>query len=138
MSQRSRKWILQRTAEWLGVALALGLCVAALYEPPPHPDPELLKNDQPVHERDPARAVLYQGRGIRLVKDGKLELALDQFHRAAAYDPLNISVPINIAYVLDKLGRYEEAIAELKTAEKIDPRNSMVYLNWGRYSRSPG
>ncbi len=107
------------------------LFVAALYEPAGKPDADLLKNDQPVSERDPARAVLYQGRGIQFVKDGKLELALDQFHRAAAYDPLNISVVINIAYVLDKLGRYQEAIDELQAAEKIDSHNTMVYLNWG-------
>ena len=123
--------IFARLAQCFGCALVLLCSVAALYEPPAHPDPDLLKNDEPIRERDPARAILCQGRGIQLAKDGKLELALDQFRRAAAYDPLNSSALINIAHVLDKLGRYEEAIAELKDAEKIDPRNSSVYLNWG-------
>src|SRR5271170_3254668 len=88
----SRTRMLQRAMTGIVGGLVLLLFVAALYEPPAKPDADLLKNDQPVGERDPGRAVLYQGRGIQLVKDGKLELALDQFHRAAAYDPLNISV----------------------------------------------
>jgi Flp pilus assembly protein TadD len=103
--------------------------MATVYEPSGRPAPSDLKDTQPVLESDPARAVLYQGRGIKLVSDGRLEPALDQFRRAAAFDPSNASVLINIAYVLDKLGRYEEAITQLKEAEKIDSRNSMIFLN---------
>jgi Flp pilus assembly protein TadD len=65
--------------------------MAAVYEPPGRPAPSDLKDSQPVLGNDPARAVLYQGRGVKLVRDGKLEPALDQFRRAAAFDPSNLS-----------------------------------------------
>ena len=118
-------------AGMLGCILIAWLTMAAVYEPPARSDPNVHQDNEPVPERDPARAVFYQERGVRLVGDGKLEPALDQFRRAAAFDPSNLSVLINIAYVLDKLGRYEEAITQLQEAEKIDPRNSMIFLNWG-------
>src|ERR1017187_1797716 len=118
-------------ARMLGCILVAWLTMAAVYEPPARSDPNVHKDNEPVPEHDLARAVVYQGRGIKLVSDGKLEPALDQFRRAAAFDPSNLNLLVNIAYVLDKLGRYEEAIAQLKEAEKIDPRNSMIFLNWG-------
>ena len=94
-------------------------------------DPNLLKSTEPLRERDPARAVLFQGRGIQFVNDGKCEAAAEQFRRAAAFDPGNASIYINLAYCLDKLGRYDQAIAELKRAQDLAPSNSMIYVHWG-------
>ena len=70
------------------------------------PDPGLFKHTEPVRERDPARAVVFQGRGNELVAAGKYEAAIEQFRRAAAYDPLNADPLVNMAFCLDKLSRY--------------------------------
>ena len=86
------------------------LSLAAVPPPPQSADPNLLRSAEPLRERDPARAVLFQGRGIQLVNDGKCEAAVEQFRRAAAFDPGNANIYINLAYCLDKLGRYDQAI----------------------------
>ena len=75
-------------ARAFGCVLIAWLTMAAVYEPPARPAPGDLKDTQPVLGNDPARAVVYQGRGIKLVNDGKLEAALDQFRRAAALDQI--------------------------------------------------
>src|SRR5229473_523850 len=47
--------------------------IAATTGPSTEPDPALHKDAPPIRQRDPARAALYQGRGIALVNAGKYE-----------------------------------------------------------------
>ena len=110
--------------------LLTGLSAAAVTGPV-ESDPALPTGTEPIRQRDPARAALYQGRGIELVSAGKFESALDQFRRALAFEPANVNALINAAYCLDRLGRYEEAIEELSRAEKLNPTNPMIFINWG-------
>src|SRR5262249_44138732 len=84
-----------------------------------------------LHARDPNRAAIFQGAGVKLVAESKFEEALEQFRRGAALDPDNSAMLINVAFCLDKLHRYDEAITELKRARQLDPGNALVYLNWG-------
>lgn len=107
------------------------ITVLAIAGSPSGTDPSLFRNTEAVRQRDPARAVLFQGRGIEFVKTGNCEAAVEQFRRASAYDPLNVNPLVNMAFCLDKLGRYEQAIEELQRADIIDPNNATVHLNLG-------
>ena len=44
-------------------------------------DPSLFRHTEPVRQRDPARAVVFQGRGIELVNAGKYEAAAVLFEK---------------------------------------------------------
>ena len=116
----------------LCTSVLLALCfVAATPQPALPPDSKLPAGPEPLRERDPARSILYTGRGNDLVAAGQFAAALEQFHRAIACDPLNANPLINEAYALDRLGRYELALAVIKRAQPLAPEDPTLYLNWG-------
>ena len=69
-----------RGARFLLLVLMLA-SLGATYTPPLPKDSAIFKGAEPVRERDPARAVLFQGRGIKLVEKGNCEPAIQQFRR---------------------------------------------------------
>ena len=76
--------------------------------------------------------MIYQGRGNKLVSGRQVPRpAVDQFRRAAAYDPLSPPTFINLGTPSTDSGAPREAIAELERARRLDPNNPMIYLNWG-------
>jgi len=77
-------------------------------------------------------------RGNDLVANGKLEDALQAFRTAESMDPVGLDTTYGLSYqtgwVLDRLGKYEEALAKFQNAEKNHPDwlgDFAIYYNEG-------
>ncbi len=57
--------------------------------------------------------------------------ALDEFYFARRMEPGNGQHAENIAYIQRRLGKFEEAVANLKTAQDYDPRSSRLTTELG-------
>ncbi len=62
--------------------------------------------------------------GVRLEQAGELDGALNKYREAVGLDPLNPVFKRNLALVLCRLGRWEEALVELKEVLEIDPADA--------------
>ncbi len=76
-------------------------------------------------------AMRFNREGAELVKQGKLEEAVEAFRQAVAEDSSDPVPRLNLAYSYDQLGMMEEAIASYKEAIQLDPRNLLAYNNLG-------
>lgn len=54
----------------------------------------------------------YNRKGASLIKEGRHDEALEVFEKALSIDPEHVGVTFNRAYVLQKMGRRDEALAE--------------------------
>jgi TolB-like protein/DNA-binding winged helix-turn-helix (wHTH) protein len=71
---------------------------------------------------------------------GHLQFALDwewaraekSFQRALELDPNNLDAHLNYALLLMALGRFPESLAEIRTAEQVDPLSHHVQAVFGR------
>ena len=62
--------------------------------------------------------------GVRLEQAGEFNGALVKYREAVGLDPLNPVFKRNLALVLCRLGRWEEAVVELKEVLEIDPADA--------------
>lgn len=61
------------------------------------------------------------------------EKALKTANEALKFIPNHASVYFNIANILGKKGRFEEAEIQFKLAMSKNPTDPMIYANLGRY-----
>ena len=76
-------------------------------------------------------AMEYNREGAELVKQGKMEEALEAFQKAVESDSNDAVARLNLAYTYDRQGQTEEAIAAYQEAIQLDPRNLLAYNNLG-------
>ncbi len=69
--------------------------------------------------------------GGHLIKEGRLEEALNEFRRAVEIDPNYVAAHRNLAYVYDRLGRTEEAAAAYRKGIELDPKDVVARNNLG-------
>jgi len=61
--------------------------------------------------------------GAQAVRDGNFKLALDNWTRAAAFNPRDCVARVNMASCLVKVGRYRAALVQAMAAARLDPRS---------------
>jgi tetratricopeptide (TPR) repeat protein len=76
-------------------------------------------------------AALLNARGVALLKDGKVEEALEEFQKAAEADPQSAVIQSNLAYAYDRQGRTDDAVAAYKKVLEIEPGNTVARNNLG-------
>jgi len=84
-------------------------------------------------ELDPLLAEAHEALGVVFARDGQWEQAEKSFRRAIELDPNRSSTYDDYAeWVLNVLGRTEEALQQLRVAEKLDPLSPEVHksLAW--------
>ena len=64
--------------------------------------------------------------GIRLEKSGDLRAALAKYRAALDLDPTGTGFQLNYGLALCRLGRWEDATAELREVLRLDPDNQMA------------
>ncbi|MGD9722822.1 MAG: tetratricopeptide repeat protein [Pirellulales bacterium] len=67
-----------------------------------------------------------------------LELALAMIQRAVAHDPKNMAYRDSLGWVLYRLGRYPEAVAELKAAAAADSPDGVILDHLAEASQKAG
>ncbi|MBP7382564.1 tetratricopeptide repeat protein [Myxococcota bacterium] len=68
--------------------------------------------------QSPTAEKFYQ-EGVDLARSKKMELALDKFQQAVAFEPGVYKYHLNLAYAYDELNRLPEALASYDTAMKL-------------------
>jgi tetratricopeptide (TPR) repeat protein len=76
-------------------------------------------------------AALLNARGVALLKDGKVEEALEELRKAAEADPKSAVIQSNLAYAYDRQGRTDDAVAAYKKVLEIEPANTVARNNLG-------
>jgi tetratricopeptide (TPR) repeat protein len=76
--------------------------------------PEALAAWNKAIELAPANLLLWNGRGVTYLRQGRLDDALANFERALAIDPRYALAKFNKAAVEEKLGRPADAVTSLK------------------------
>ena len=69
--------------------------------------------------------------GAELVKQDRLDEAVNEFQSAILADPRYAAAHLNLAFTYDRLGRADEAILAYKKAAELDPSNGTVLNNLG-------
>jgi tetratricopeptide (TPR) repeat protein len=116
-----------RAAIATGVLLILGLLSwqkAWSYE-----SDETLWND--TLALDPNSWVGYDNLGNALVREGKLNLAVEQYQKSMAINPTYAHTLSNLGTALSAIGRVDEAIVHYQKAIEIDPGNSIIHYDFG-------
>lgn len=90
-------------------------------------------DDEPADSERIARPSAAGQRNLAAInfEAGKLEQALDLYRRLVAETPDDAGLRTSLAGTLGALGRYDEALAEIKTALAADPLNIEAYHNRG-------
>lgn len=70
-------------------------------------------------------------RGVELLQEGKIDLAIAEFQKALNRDPDYVSARLNLAYILDRQGRIDDAIDQYRSAIERDPNNPIARSNLG-------
>jgi len=76
-------------------------------------------------------AALSNARGVALLKDGKIEEAVEELRKAAEADPKSAVIQSNLAYAYDRQGRTDDAVAAYRKALEIEPGNALARNNLG-------
>jgi superkiller protein 3 len=76
-------------------------------------------------------AAFLNARGVALLKDGKIEEALEELQKAAEADPKSAVIQSNLAYAYDRQGRTDDAVAAYKKVLDLDPANTIARNNLG-------
>ena len=82
-------------------------------------------------ELNPNYAEGHRARAIYLLTLRRNEDALTAIHRAQALSPLSPAIHADVAAALWRLGRYDEARAQLQRTLEIDPGSSRAYVELG-------
>ncbi len=81
-----------------------------------------------LHHRDQAaeealQAIQLNDQGVALEKAGKLRAALEKYRAALELDPQHVGIRVNFAAALLHLGQWNEGVAELREALRLNPDN---------------
>src|ERR1700751_3552973 len=80
--------------------------------------------------------------GIALEKSGDLRAALAKYRAALDLDPTGTGFQLNYGLALCRLGRWEDATAELREVLRLDPDNQMaakaLYMAIDQAKTQPG
>ena len=76
---------------------------------------------------DVVDAAIGNQEGLRLLAAGDYGSAVEQFRRALAVDPNNAEYRDNLGYALFRLGRNDEAAAQIQAALNQDPNRVVAY-----------
>lgn len=76
-------------------------------------------------------AFIYDGKGIVLLNQGKVDEAIETFQLAIALDPNYASPHRNLWFAYEKKGLHELALAEILKAVSIEPEFAEAYNNLG-------
>ena len=68
---------------------------------------------------------------LKLYKKGDLIAAEKKWAKAVKLNPYNINIVNNYGFVLDKLGRNDEALIWYYRTVELDPKRTPIYLNLG-------
>ncbi len=68
-------------------------------------------------------------RGNVYARTGMYERAVEEYGKVIALDSLNVLAHINRAITLMDLARFREALADMHSAERLEPDNYEVYIN---------
>ena len=68
---------------------------------------------------------------LKLFREGNLVAAEKKWAKAVKLNPYNINIVNNYGFVLDKLGRNEEALIWYYRTVELDPKRTPIYLNLG-------
>lgn len=68
---------------------------------------------------------------LKLFRKGDLIAAEKKWAKAVKLNPYNINIVNNYGFVLDKLGRNEEALIWYYRTVELDPKRTPIYLNLG-------
>lgn len=71
---------------------------------------------------EPRRSDFYNGMGLTYYRQNQLDKALNVFYRASRVDPEDAIARYNIACILSRQNRQQEAIVALREAISLDPR----------------
>lgn len=85
-----------------------------------------------------ARAYGAESLAARYRDSGRLDQALEAFEQASAYDPVNGRYEVGRAYVLNQLGRRDEAEHALKLALEKTPDRLEAMINLGKLYLASG
>ncbi len=87
---------------------------------------------------EPQHKFMFRDFGVALRKKKLNELALECARRAVALSPQDDHARFNLARILDIVGNYDEAQAQLGAARKLDPRESIYdrFTNYLKKKRS--
>jgi len=125
--------------------LAAAYARLSIWFPGEHPPDELVKmraTAEKTIQLDPLSAEAHSAQGMALARDGQWEQSEKSFRRAIEIDP-NRSETYSYYYffLLAPLGRIEEAVRQMRVAEKADPLSPDVHrflahalIYAGRYS----
>jgi tetratricopeptide (TPR) repeat protein len=70
-------------------------------------------------------------KGIRLFKDGQIELAIAEYNKALEIDQHNAEAYLERGIALNKKGSVDKALADFNKAIELKPRYAEAYLNRG-------
>jgi Tfp pilus assembly protein PilF len=129
--------------------LAAAYAFRSVQFPLDHPADELVRMraaaDKSI-QLDPLLAEAQDALSMVYARDGQWEMAEKSFHRAIELDPNSSNARTDYAYwLLSVLGRVDEALQQLRLAEKADPLSpvvradlALVLLSAGRYDDAAG
>lgn len=127
--------------------LAAAFALHSILFPVEHAPDELAKmraDSEKAIELDPLLAEAHEALGVVFARDGQWEQAEKSFRRAIELDPNRSSAYLNYSeWLLEMFGRNDEALQQLRVAEKLDPLSPRVHssLAWtliviGRYEEA--
>lgn len=82
-------------------------------------------------ERTPARGAAHAWLGWLAADRGDLEGALDGYRVASQHQPDESGIRADHGFILNRLGRFEEAASELREAIRLDPGLPTAHFNLG-------
>jgi TolB-like protein/Flp pilus assembly protein TadD len=78
---------------------------------------------------NPSHALANMWLGLTLAyHEGRIGEGQQHYERAQSLDPLNVTLVLNIAYNLSRLGHYAEALERLEAASELHPRSVWIQL----------
>jgi tetratricopeptide (TPR) repeat protein len=77
-------------------------------------------------------------RGLEAATAGDRKTAEERFRKAVQEDPENVAARYNLAVVLARVGKTEEALRVYREILELDPRNSQVLFNLGNLLAEKG
>ena len=81
--------------------------------------------------KESKEAMKFNQEGAELVKQGRMDEAIQAFQNAIAEDSSDPVPRLNLAYAYDQQGKKEQAVAMYQEAIQLDPRNLLAYNNLG-------
>ena len=110
--------------------MATAYAIRSVYFPVDHPTDELSKMRAAAEKAiqlDPLLAEAYDALGMAYARDGQWEHAERSFHRAIQLDRNRSKTYLDYAlWLLRVLGRNDEALQQLRVAERTDPLSAVV------------